>query len=241
MLAEGPSGSPALSGRMLFLLLMATSGCSTSVPESALEEKSVAELISLLDQEDWRGREAVGRELSRRGPSQALLPVLETLEQTDNSVAANQLARVVHSWDLFCVEPDRLLRFLEQLATWNRQLEEEIPRIRGLAPDWQERVGTHLRTFGPVLLALDTVSDHQAASVRNRLLFEVHKAIILVDQGEPETAIFTVASLVRTLRAQIDAFGDWDADGIPTSYELEQGLDPRIPDRAERDPVPPGS
>ena len=212
----------------IFLLLLP--GCAGG---NRAEDKSVEELISILKSPHWRTREKAAEELAFRGRDEVALALLEEFDRTKDARVRDRIKELLHGWEMFAIGT-RVVDTLARLATWNAQLKEDIVLIRSDESLSAKQIsGRFMNRFGMVVHTLRMETDEEAVSFRNDMIMTTQRVRLMLTQERKSEAISIVAEISRSVTATIDGHGDLDRDGMPTSWELEHGLDPILDDQAE--------
>ena len=137
-------------------------------------------------------------------------------------------------WGVFAIG-DRSVPVLTELVVFNRHLREALPEIRS-APEsaLQEISEGIVRRFGTLMEALRMEIDGELVRYRDNLVSSVIHLRLLLKRGDRARAIGAVAEMSRKIAARVEAHGDLDRDGLPTSWELEHDLDPLRDDSHSR-------
>ncbi len=195
--------------------------------------RSVEELISVLRSPHWRTREKAAEELVARGRDEVALALLTELDQTNDARTADRITKVLHGWGMFAIGT-RVVDTLTRLATWNRQLKEDLVLIRSDKDLSSKQLSDRfMKRFGIVVHTLRMETDEEAVSFRKEMIMTTQRVRLMLTQERKSEAIGIVAELSRSVSAIIDGHGDLDRDGMPTSWELAHGLDPILDDSAE--------
>ena len=192
----------------------------------------------------WRTREEARQQLVARGPDRVVRLLLEEWEHTGDPRVRDRIAFILHPWGVFAIG-DRVVPVLKECVNFNRHLREALPEIRS-APEsaLQEPFQEIVHRFGILMDVLKMEIDGELVRFRDHLVSSVIHLQLLLNQGERARAIGAVAEMSRKIAARVEAHGDLDQDGLPTSWELEHELDPaggRFASRSRRRrPVQPG-
>ena len=222
---------------MTRLLLLSASllffAAGWSCGEMHLQGRSDEELVALLSHEQWRTREEARQELVARGPDRVVRLLLEEWERTGDPRVRDRIAFILHPWGVFAIG-DRSVPVLTELVVFNRHLREALPEIR-TAPEsaLQGQYQGIVRRFGTLMEALRMEIDGELVRFRDNLVSSVIHLQLLLNRGERARAIGAVAELSRKIAERVEAHGDLDRDGLPTSWELEHDLDPLVDDSQE--------
>lgn len=206
----------------LLLFLVAAWSCG----ELHLDGRSDEELVALLSHELWRTREEARQQLVARGPDRVVRLLLEEWERTGDPRVRDRIAFILHPWGVFAIG-DRVVPVLKEFVNFNRHLREALPEIRS-APEsaLQEQFQEIVHRFGILMEVLKMEIDGELVRFRDHLVSSVIHLQLLLNQGERARAIGAVAEMSRKIAARVEAHGDLDQDGLPTSWELEHDLDP---------------
>ena len=215
----------------LLLFLVAAWSCG----ELHLDGRSDEELVALLSHELWRTREEARQQLVARGPDRVVRLLLEEWERTGDPRVRDRIAFILHPWGVFAIG-DRVVPVLKEFVNFNRHLREALPEIRS-APEsaLQEQFQEIVHRFGILMDVLKMEIDGELVRFRDHLVSSVIHLQLLLNQGERARAIGAVAEMSRKIAARVEAHGDLDQDGLPTSWELEHELDPLVDD-SQADP-----
>ena len=195
--------------------------------------RSVEELISVLRSPHWRTREKAAEELVARGKDEVALALLTELDQTDDARVRDRIKKVLHGWGMFAIGT-RVVDTLTRLATWNRQLKEDLVLIRSDKDLSSKQLSDRfMKRFGIIVHTLRMETDEEAVSFRKEMIMTMQRVRLMLTQERKSEAIGIVAELSRSVSAIIDGHSDLDRDGMPTSWELAHGLDPILDDSAE--------
>lgn len=219
--------SGARTGCMFLLFSLAFCGGTDTA-----QEKSVEELITVLRSPHWRTREKAAEELSARGKDEVALALLSELDRTNDARTADRITKILHGWGMFAIGT-RVVDTLVRLATWNRQLKEDIVLIRSDKDQSSKQISDRfMKRFGMVVHTLRMETDKEAISFRKEVIMTMQRVRLMLTQERNSEAIGVVAELSRSVTETIDNHGDLDRDGMPTSWELAHGLDPILDDSA---------
>ena len=223
--------APARRRLLPVLLLLLAAGLSCG--ELHLEGRSDEELVALLSHEQWRTREEARQQIVARGPDRVVRPLLEEWERTGDPRVRDRIAFILHPWGVFAIG-DRAVPVLREFVVFNRHLRKALQEIRS-APDsaLEEQYQGVVRRFGVLMEVLRMEIDGELVRFRDHLVSSVIHLQLLLNQGERARAISAVADLSRKIAARVEAHGDLDRDGLPTSWELEHDLDPLVDDSRE--------
>ena len=201
-----------------------------SCGELGLEGRSDEELVALLSHELWRTREEARQQLVARGPDRVVRLLLEEWERTGDPQVRDRIAFILHPWGAFAVG-DRAVPVLAALVAFNRHLGEALPKIRS-APeaDFHKISEGIVRRFGALMETLRMEIDGELVRYRDHLVSSVIHLRLVLKRGDRARAIGAVAEMSRKIAQRIEAHGDLDRDGLPTSWELEHDLDPLLDD-----------
>ena len=206
-----------------------------SCGEVHLEGRSDEELVALLSHEQWRTREEARQQLVARGPDRIVQLLLEEWERTGDPRVRDRIAFILHPWGVFAIG-DRSVPVLREFVVFNRHLREALQEIRS-APEssLEKQYQGIVRRFGILMESLRMEIDGELVRFRDHLVSSVIRLQLLLNQGERDRAIAAVAEMSRKIAERIEAHGDLDQDGLPTSWELEHDLDP-LRDDSPADP-----
>ena len=209
-----------------FLFLAAAWSCG----ELGLEGRSDEELVALLSHELWRTREEARQQIVARGPDRLVRLLLEEWERTGDPLVRDRIAFILHPWGAFAVG-DRAVPVLAALVDFNRHLRAALPEIR-TAPesDLQKISEGIVGRFGILMEVLRMEVDGELVRYRDHLVSSVIHLRLVLKRADRARAIGAVAGMSRKIARRIEAHGDLDRDGLPTSWELEHDLDPLLDD-----------
>ena len=201
-----------------------------SCGELGLEGRSDEELVALLSHELWRTREEARQQLVARGPDRVVRLLLEEWERTGDPLVRDRIAFILHPWGAFAIG-DRAVPVLAALVAFNRHLTEALPEIRSAPePALQEISEGIVRHFGTLMEVLKMEVDGELVRYRDHLVSSVIHLRLVLKRADRARAIGAVAEMSRKITQRIEAHGDLDRDGLPTSWELEHDLDPLLDD-----------
>lgn len=208
------------------LFLAAASSCG----ELGLEGRSDEELVALLSHELWRTREEARQQLVARGPDRVVRLLLEEWERTGDPQVRDRIAFILHPWGAFAVG-DRTVPVLAALVAFNRHLREALPKIRSAPESDLQKISEGIvRRFGTLMETLRMEIDGELVRYRDHLVSSVIHLRLVLKRADRARAIGAVAEMSRKITQRIEAHGDLDRDGLPTSWELEHDLDPLLDD-----------
>ena len=213
------------------LLLAAAWSCG----DLHLQGRTDEELVELLSNEQWRTREEARQELVARGPDRVVRLLLDEWEHTGDPRVRDRIAFILHPWGVFAIG-DRSVPVLKELVAFNSHLRETLPKIRA-APESDLRQISQgiVRRFGILMEALRMEIDGELVRFRDNLVSSVIHLRLLLKRGDRTRAIGAAAEMSRKIAARVEAHGDLDRDGLPSSWELEHYLDPLLDD-SQADP-----
>ena len=209
-----------------FLFLAGAWSCG----ELHLQGRTDEELVALLSHEQWRTREEARQQIVARGPDRLVRLLLEEWERTGDPLVRDRIAFILHPWGAFAVG-DRAVPVLAALVDFNRYLREALPEIR-TAPesDLQKISEGIVGRFGILMEVLRMEVDGELVRYRDHLVSSVIHLRLVLKRADRARAIGAVAGMSRKIARRIEAHGDLDRDGLPTSWELEHDLDPLLDD-----------
>jgi hypothetical protein len=211
---------------VLIPLLAATASCG----ELHLQGRTDEELVALLSHELWRTREEARQELVARGPDRVAGLLLQEWDRTEDPRNRDRIAAILHPWGVFAIG-NRTLPVVRELIMFDRHLRKALPEIRSAPESALEKTYEGIvRAFGKLIEVLRMEVDWELVRFRDNLVSSVIHLRLLLNQGERARAIGAVAELSRKITARVQAHGDLDRDGLPTSWELEHDLDPLLND-----------
>ena len=209
-----------------FLFLAAAWSCG----ELHLEGRSDEELVALLSHELWRTREEARQQLVARGPDRVVRLLLEELERTGDPQVRDRITFILHPWGAFAVG-DRAVPVLAAFVAFNRHLREALPKIRSAPESDLQKISEGIvRRFGILMETLRMEIDGELVRYRDHLVSSVIHLRLVLKRADRARAIGAVAEMSRKITQRIEAHGDLDRDGLPTSWELENDLDPLLDD-----------
>ncbi len=203
---------------------------------------TVDELIKLLGDDSWEKRERASEELIKRGQKN-ILRFLEELKKNDDPEVRYRLGQILDRFGVILLG-DRLIPVLTELAQWKKNFEKQADIIKKNTPDWRKTVQDDLqKKFNAIRTKYLTEENMRLQGFLGDILHEIGlikdgllpppPGTTWTGQISQQDAITGLENLIQKLKNKIDEYGDMDKDGLPSSWELQNGLNAEKDDSKE--------